>query len=327
MTVLVAIYSRFAGWCIPEAQIERLRSDFPEHTFVRADSDEEVLARIPSADLVFGTRVTPGQLAAARRLRWIHSAAAGVGNMLFPGMIESPVVMTCSRGNSAVTIAEHVIAVTLVLFRQLPLAWRGQRERAWVQDEYDAGSSIKTLRGARVLVVGLGAIGGEAGRLAAAFGAHVVGIRRRADAPRPVGVAAVVTPDRLPAELPLADVVVLAAPQMPETTPLIGERELALMKNDAVLVNVGRGTLVDEAALARALETGRLRGAALDVFEQEPLPPDSPLWGRDDVMMTPHVSGFHAEYWRGATDIFAGNLRRFLAGQPLVNLVDKKAGY
>ena len=327
MTVLVAIYSQFAGWCIPEAQVERLRREFPEHTFVRADSDEEALERIPSAEIVFGPRVTPEQLAAARRLRWIHSPAAGIGNMLFPEMIDSPVPMTNSRGNSAVTIAEHIIAVTLVLLRELPLAWRRQRERTWAQDEFDAGAATRTLRGARVLIVGLGAIGGEAGRLAAAFGAHVVGIRRRADGPRPAGVAAVVTPDRLHAELPLADVVVLAAPQMAETTHLIGERELTSMKDDAVLVNVSRGTLIDEAALARALEAGRLRGAALDVFEQEPLPSDSPLWGREDVMVTPHVSGYHADYWRDATTLFADNLRRFVAGQPLANPVDKKAGY
>jgi phosphoglycerate dehydrogenase-like enzyme len=327
MTVLVAIYSQFAGWCIPEAQIARLRRAFPGHTFVRADSDAEALERIPDADIVFGTRVTPAQLAAARRLRWIHSAAAGVGNMLFPEMVESPVPMTNSRGNSAVTIAEHIIAVTLVLLRELPLAWRAQRERAWAQDEFEAGASFKTLRGARVLIVGLGAIGGEAGRLAAAFGSHVVGIRRRTDGPRPAGIAAVVTPDCLDAELPLADLVILAAPQVPATNYLIGERELALMKDDAVLVNVSRGTLVDETALVRALETGRLRGAALDVFEEEPLPAGSPLWGREDVVVTPHVSGYHAHYWRDATDIFADNLRRFVAGQPLANPVDKKAGY
>ena len=327
MTVLVAIYSQFGGWNIPDLQLERLRREFPEHAFVRADSDQEVVERIPAADIVFGTRITPEQLAAAGRLRWIHSPAAGIGNMLFPEMIRSAVAMTNSRGNSAVTIAEHIIAVTLVLLRRLPLAWRRQREATWAHDDFDAGASTGTLRDARVLIVGLGAIGGEAGRLAAAFGAHVVGIRRRTDGSRPSGVAAVVTPDRLHAELPLADVVVLAAPQLAETTHLMGEREIALMKDDAVLVNVSRGALVDETALLRALETGRLRGAALDVFEQEPLPPDSPFWRREDVVVTPHVSGYHAHYWRDATDIFADNLRRFAAGEPLVNPVDKIAGY
>ncbi|HEX9368689.1 MAG TPA: D-2-hydroxyacid dehydrogenase [Vicinamibacterales bacterium] len=327
MRVLVAIYGSVAAWRIPDAQVAQLRREFPEHTIVRADSDAEVLERIPDADVVFGGWLKPEHIVAARRLRWIHSQAAGVGNMMFPEMIASSIDVTSSRGNSSATIAEHVIAVTLALLRDLPLAWRRQAERTWAQDEFDGGASIRTLRGARVLIIGLGSIGGEAGRLAAAFGAHVVGIRRRADGPPSPGVAAVVTADRLHDELPLADVVVLAAPQTPATTRLIGDRELAMMKDDAVLVNVSRGTLVDEAALARALGTGRLRGAALDVFEPEPLAPDSPLWARTDVLVTPHVSGFHAEYWPVIMKIFTDNLRRFAAGQPLANSVDKKAGY
>lgn len=327
MKILVAIYSSVDAWCIPDREMDRLRRDFPEHTFVRAESDPETLERIADVDIVFGGWLTPEQVGAARRLRWVHSPAAGVGNMLFPEMLASAAGITNSRGNSSATMGEHVIAVTLALLRRLPLALRRQAERAWAQNEFDPSASIRTLRGARVLVVGLGSIGGEVARLAAAFGAHVVGIRRRADGPPPAGVAAVVTPGRLHDELPLADVVVLAAPQTPATTRLVGDRELAAMKDDAVLVNVSRGALVDEAALVRALETGRLRGAALDVFEREPLPLGSPLWGRSDVLMTPHVSGFHADYWPFVVGLFADNLRRFTAGQPLANPVDKRAGY
>lgn len=327
MRILVAIYSDFRCWCIPEAQVDALRRAFPEHTFVRADSDDAVLAAVAAADVAFSSRITAAHFAAAPRLRWIHSPAAGVGSMLFPEIVRAPVVVTNSRGNSSTTIAEHTIAVALALLRQLPLAWERQAGKVWAQDEFDAGASVRTLRGARMLIVGLGSIGGETARLASAFGAHVVGIRRRADGPRPPGVDAVVPPARLPAELPHADVVVLSAPQTAETVHLIGEAELARMKDDAVLVNVSRGKLIDELALVRALETGRLRGAALDVFEHEPLDPASPLWSRRDVLVTPHVSGFHADYWPQATQLFADNLRRFAAGQPLLNLVDKQAGY
>jgi phosphoglycerate dehydrogenase-like enzyme len=247
--------------------------------------------------------------------------------MLFPEMVSSSVVMTNSRGNSSVTIAEHVLAVTLSLFRDLPLAQRRQAERVWAQNEFDAGAAIRTLRGARVLVVGLGSIGSETARLAIAFGAEVVGLRRRPELDGPDGILSVLSPDALHDELPRADVVVLAAPQTSGTWHLIGDRELSLMKRDAILVNVSRGKLVDEAALVRALDGRRLRGAALDVFEHEPLDPASPLWGRPDVLITPHVSGFHAGYWPDATRLFAENLRRFEAGQPLENLVDKHAGY
>jgi phosphoglycerate dehydrogenase-like enzyme len=285
------------------------------------------LRAIPPADVAFSSRITPAHLAAAFCLRWIHSPAAGVGAMLFPEMVSSSVVMTNSRGNSSVTIAEHVIAVTLSLFRDLPLAQRRQAERVWAQNEFDTGAAIRTLRGARVLVVGLGSIGSETARLAIAFGAEVVGLRRRPELDGPDGIVSVLSPDALHDELPRADLVVLAAPQTSGTWHLIGDRELSLMKRDAILVNVSRGKLVDEAALVRALDVRRLRGAALDVFEHEPLDPASPLWGRPDVLITPHVSGFHAGYWPDATRLFAENLRRFEAGQPLENLVDKHAGY
>jgi phosphoglycerate dehydrogenase-like enzyme len=314
MRALVAIYSPFASWCIPEAQVEWLRREFPRHTFLRADSDDETLARIGDVEVVFGATVRPDQLAASHRLRWIHSPAAGIGNMLFPEMIASPVVMTNSRGNSAATIAEHTVGVTLALLRDLPLAMRRQTERIWAQDEFNAGARIKMLRDCRVLIVGFGSIGREVGRLMSALGAAVTGIRRS-------------VPADLHAELARADVVVVSAPQTNETLHMIGATEFASMKDDAVIVNVSRGKLIDETALARALETGRLRGAALDVFEHEPLAPASPLWGRTDVFITPHVSGFQARHWPDATALFAGNLRRFETGQPLLNLVDKTAGY
>jgi phosphoglycerate dehydrogenase-like enzyme len=326
--VLVAIYSPFASWCIPDAEVEELRREFPEHTFSRADSDEETVERIGDADVVFGSTVSPAQLAAAARLRWIHSPAAGVGGMLFPAMLASTIVMSNSRGNSSVTIAEHVVAVTLALLRDLPLAWRRQQARVWAQDEFDAGARIHLLRGLRVLIVGLGSIGGETARLVSAFGATVVGIRRRpGHSPPPTGVAAVAGPDALAAELKGADVVVISAPQTARTMHLIGERELAIMKDEAILVNVSRGKLIDEAALERALAAGRLRGAALDVFEHEPLDPGSSLWARDNVIVTPHVSGFRRDHWPEARRLFAENLRRFVAGTPLVNEVDKMAGY
>jgi len=327
MNVVIAIYSPFASWCIPDASVEALRRDFPEHSFIRADSDAETQSVIADADVAFSSQLKPSHLAAASRLRWVHSPAAGIGGMLFPEMVRSPVIMTNSRGTSAITIAEHTLAVTLALLRDLPLAWRRQSEREWAQNEFNAGASIRTLRGASVLIVGLGAIGTETARLMSALGATIVGVRRRIDVPVPPGVAQVVPATELHEQLARADVVVIAAPQTKETVRLIGAPELALMKHDAVLVNISRGKLVDEPALVEALEAGRLRGAALDVFEHEPLPRESPLWSRADVLITPHVSGFHADYWPSATRLFADNLRRFAAGLPLVNVVDKEAGY
>jgi phosphoglycerate dehydrogenase-like enzyme len=327
MKILVAAYSPFPSWCLPDADYDRLVAQLPEHTIVRARSDAETLEKIGDADVFFGMTLRPEQFAAARRLKWVHSPAAGLGPMLFPEMIASPIPMTNSRGNSSRAIAEHVIAVTLALWRQLPLAFRQQSERVWDQDPYDSGATFRLIRGARVLIVGIGSIGAETARLFTALGAHVVGVRRRADGDPIAGVASVVPVERLHDELPQADVVVIAAPHTPATIKQIGARELDLMKRDAVLVSVSRGTLVDENALFGALRAGRIRGAALDVTEQEPLPADSPLWGLPNVLMTPHVSGFHATYWSEVVAIFTDNLRRFLDGRPLVNVVDKRAGY
>jgi phosphoglycerate dehydrogenase-like enzyme len=325
MTILVAIYSPFSSWCIPDVWVERLRERFPEHSFTVATNDGESLGGIRGADVAFGARVNAAQFDAARALDWIHSHAAGVGGMLFPALVESNVILTNSRGLSAVSIAEHTVMVTLALMRALPHAFECQRERRWAQDEFI--DRIRTLRGARVLVVGLGAIGSEVARLAVAFGASVTGIRRRVEAGAPPGVEKVASPSDLAGELPKADVVVICAPQTSETMHLLGARELALIKEGALLVNVSRGKLVDETALASALDSGRLRGAALDVFEHEPLDPASPLWERRDVIVTPHVSGFFEHYWRDVVDLFSDNLRRFESGQPLRNVVDKRAGY
>jgi phosphoglycerate dehydrogenase-like enzyme len=323
--ILVAIYSPFEAWCIPDAQIGWLRRELPEHTFVKVASDEEAVAAIGDAEVVFGARVRPEQLAAARQLRWIHSPAAGVGNMLFPAMVDAPIELTNSRGLASVPIAEHVIAMTLALLRDLPLAWRRQAERVWAQNEFHAGPPLRTLKGLRVLVVGLGSIGGEVARLAGAFGATVAAIRRRAGVAAP-HVDAVRPPECLHDELRLADVVVVAAPDTTATRHLIGGRELAMLKDGAVLVNVSRGKLVDESALATELARGRIR-AGLDVFEHEPLAAESPLWASPATLITPHVSGHFDGYWAAAAALFADNLRRFTAGAPLLNPVDKKAGY
>jgi phosphoglycerate dehydrogenase-like enzyme len=327
VNILVLIHSPFRMWTVPDAQVERLQREFPAHTFLHARSDEEALPLVERADVAFSSQVNADQLARAARLRWIHSPAAGVAGMLYPEMLASPIELSNSRGLSARTIAEHVLAVTLAIFRRLPLAFERQRARTWAQDEITAPPGNRTIAGSRVLVVGLGAIGAETAARMHALGATVTGIRRRTDAPNPPGVSAVAAPEALLELLPHADVVVLAAPQTPLTRGLIGARELEAMKPEGILVNVSRGGLVDEDALAGALRDGRLAGAALDVFRREPLGPDSPLWTVPNLLVTPHTSGFRRDHWDAATELFAENLRRFERGAELLNLVDKRAGY
>lgn len=325
MNILLAVHSPFEIWTIPLEFVTRLRSAFPAHTFLHATDHAEATAMYREADVVFAGQITREQLSVASRLRWLHSPAAGVGGMLFAEMRASDVVITNSRGMSADTIAEHVVAVTLAIFRRLPHAFRSQADRVWAQDAIGKEKN-RLIAGAHVLVVGLGAIGTAVATRMTRLGARVTGIRRRVSS-EVTAEWTVATSDRLHDLLPQADVVVIAAPHTRETRNLIGARELSLMSRDAVLVNVSRGQLVDEPALVEALRNESISAAALDVFVDEPLPAESPFWTLPNVLITPHTSGFRPDHWDAAIALFAENLRRFDAGAPLLNVVDKEAGY
>jgi phosphoglycerate dehydrogenase-like enzyme len=258
----------------------------------------------------------------------VQSPAVGVGNLMFPELLASDVVITSARGIRARSIAEHVLGVTIALARKLPVALRAQIAHRWAQEELEgADVDVRTLQGQRMGIVGLGAIGLELVKIAAPFGFRISAIRRRVDAPAPPGVDAVWPPDRLLDLLAQSDVVVLAAPHTPETRHLIGRRELDAFKRGALLVNIARGKLVDDEAVIEALRDGRLGGAALDVFSQEPLPASSPYWDLPNVIVTPHTSGAMRDYWTPLVALFAENLRRFEKGEALLNIVDKAAGY
>ena len=324
LDVLVAIFSDTEAWTIPRARVDDLRRRFPDVRFLHAESVEEMVRLIPTAEVAFTSRLTERAFDAAPALRWVHSPAAGVGSMLFPAMTASRVVISNSRGMNAVAVAEHALTLILAALRRLPEALRAQSERRWIANEL---SGLPSLRGRTLLVAGLGAIGCELARMASGLGMRVVGTRRDTGEPLPDGVAEAHSPSALPALLPRADVVVLAAPLTAETRGMIGAAELALMKPSAWLVNVARGKLVDERALVLALERGALAGAALDVFEHEPLPSASPLWSMPNVVITPHVAGFRHDYWEAATELFAANLCSYRAGEVVANMVDKRAGY
>jgi len=327
VTVLVALYSSVAAWNIPLAYVERLRGAFPQHTFLHATGSAEVEAMIPHADVAYASELRAQHFMAASHLRWVHSSAAGVGGMLTPTVVASEVVVTNSRGMSGETIAEHVLGLALALFRKFPLAFRSQSGRRWAQDDTLQPPPPRTIKGSRVLVVGLGGIGAATAIRFAALGADVTAVRRRTGLPVPEGVSTVVADDALMTALPSADIVVLAAPHTRNTRSLIGPAQLDAMKADAILINVSRGTLVDERSLVSALRRGIIGGAGLDVFEHEPLAPDSELWDLPNVIITPHVAGFRADHWDAATAMFAENLRRFDSGAPLLNVVDKAEGY
>jgi phosphoglycerate dehydrogenase-like enzyme len=314
-------------WNLPRSHLERLAGDFPEIEFASPHDPTGVDAALPGADVMFGFGVRPDNFTRAEHLRWIHVTAASVASVLFPELVESAVVVTNGRGLHGAAMAEHTLGVMLSFARGLHLARDAQRERRWTQQELWVGPpSFGELAGSTLGVVGLGAVGRALAERARALLVEVVAVRRH-PAADPAPAHAQWGTERLGELLERSHWVVLAAPLTAATRGLIGAPELARMRSDAVLINLGRGPLVDEPALIEALRAGRIAGAGLDVFEREPLPPDSPLWDMRNVIVTPHVSGLGPRYWERATDLFRRNLKAFLAGRPLENVVDKQAGY
>ncbi len=323
MKIVTSVYSD-PTWTLPPDQVERLRREFPRFTIVDAPSRDARLRELPDADVAFLSQLRPDEFAVASRLRWIQSPAAGVASLLFPALRASGVTLTNARGIHGDAMAEHVIGLAIVLFRQIHTAIRDQARQRWHKPPQ---AIFRMLRGRVCGVVGLGAIGTAVAERASALGMDVVAMRRRVEERRPACVSAVYPPSELAAVLGRSDVLVLTAPLTDETRGLIGTAELRLMRPGAVLINVARGKLVKEGELAAELSRGTIAGAALDVFEHEPLPPDSELWDLPNVVLTPHTSAFRDDYWTLAVDLLASNLRRFERGETLANLVDKDAGY
>lgn len=289
-------------------------------------ASESALRLVADAEVYMGFGIPAALLRAGRRLKWVHSGAAGVGGSLTAEMLASDVVFTNSAGIHGPPVAETVLAFLLHFARGLDHAIAAQAEGRWGRGVFDGPAApVRELGRSTVGVVGLGGIGREVARRAGALGATVVGVRRR---PLPVEGVEVLSGDgALDALLARSDYVVLTAPETAETRGLMDRARLARMRREAVLVNVARGGLVDEDALADALEAGRLRGAALDVFSTEPLPPAHRLWSAPRLLITPHVSAYSGAFWERESALLEENLRRWAAGEPLLNVVDKGAGY
>jgi phosphoglycerate dehydrogenase-like enzyme len=313
-------------WMLPSSEVQRLMAALPDHEVIEARTPEERARAFPDAEVLLVTRISSAEATAARRLRWIQSTAVGVAPLLVPEIVKSPVVVTNVRGVHAAPIAEHAIALVLALRRRLHQARDRQATRTWAQTELQQ-ARVPVLAKSTLLVVGLGAIGSRVAALGAGLGMRVIGVRRRPHESMPAGVSSVVGPDRLHEVLAQADAVVLATPRTEDTRTMIGAAEFAVMRPTAVLVNVARGRLIDDAALLTALERGTIAGAGLDAFIREPLPDDDPLWRLPNVLITPHTAAFGDDYWAPAVDLFLENVARFVRGEPLLNVVDKDQGY
>jgi phosphoglycerate dehydrogenase-like enzyme len=333
-----------AVWDMPEWAMQEIRAELPAGWELveiesaadgRGDGGEpsrEVLEALRGAEIYMGYGFPPALLEAAQqggeaRLRWVHSGAAGVGSALHDGLRQSEIVLTNSAGVHAVPMAETILAMILYFARGLDLAVAGQREHIWQKAPFEGPDTpVREIGDATVGIVGFGGIGKALSRRATSLGMRVLALKRR-PAEAPPGVELLFGDGGLKRLLSESDYVALTLPETDETRGMIGADELSQMQSAAVLLNVGRGRLVDEPALVKALLAGKLRGAGLDVFAREPLPADSPLWSLPNVLVLPHISATSRRFWRRQTDLIIENLRRYRRGEPLRNTVDKRAGY
>lgn len=332
-----------AVWSIPDAALDEIRQAAAPHFDVcvvdapadsrgdgGAPSDQAVEA-VRDAEVYFGFGFPRPLFESARQgghLRWVHTGTAGVGGSLYPEMVESDVVLTNSAGIHAEPIADTVLAGILHFARGLDMAAEGKAAHRWNDEAFTgAGSPLVEVAGSLLGVAGYGGIGRAVARRARALGMQVLALRSGPTTETEQGTEFVWGDAGMERLLAESRYLLISLPATPETRGFLEADRIGALRPDAVVINVGRGELVDEDALLEALRERRIRGAALDVFRKEPLPDESPLWDLPNVLITPHASGPTPHFWERQTPLILENLRRYLAGEELLNRVDKKAGY
>ena len=306
-----------------EDRLAELQAAFPQVEWARARTPEETLAQIGDTEVVFG-HLNSEAVRAAKSLKWVQGHAAGVEwTASVPELADSDIQITNTRGAHAQTIAQHTIGMLVALARNFKLRFEEQGRREWTR--FPEKPSVG-LTGLTMGVVGLGNIGRAIAKAAWGIDMRVIAVDAYPVA-KPDTVESVWGLDRLDDLLREADAVAIATPYTPETANLIDARRIGVMKQGAFLLVVSRGGIVDETALVAALKAGKLAGAGLDVQAVEPMVADDPLWDAPNIFLTPHGSGHSVQTTAGATNIFRDNLKRYLAGQPLENLVDVKRGF
>lgn len=302
------------------AKIREIAPDLDIHVFPSIGDAQDML---PSAEILitYGEDLTPAHIGVCTQLKWIHVISAGLELMPFPEIAARDILVTNARGIHIIPMAEYTLGMILMFSRRFAELYRNQLDRNW-----DRTIRIDELHGQTLGVIGAGAIGTEIAKRAQAFGMKTLGVATTAREQE--GFDEMFGRDGMDEVLQRSDFAVVIVPLTPDTDRLIGEREIGLMKPTAVLINISRGRVVEEAALLDALQTGKIRGAGLDVFEQEPLPKDHPFWGMDNVVLTPHLSSRSPHYMERALAIFRHNLRVTRAGEgDLQNKIDPVKGY
>lgn len=327
MKLLIFVHHPFDLWNAPAWFSARLRQEFPQVSVVHLPDYKGVDAEIGGADVAITWSIRPQQIQDAKKLRWLHSPAAAVHQLIFPELVESDIVLTNAREVHGPVVAEHVIALIFALAKKISDAVRLQQKHEWGQQiMWDERPRVREVAGATVGLLGLGAIGREVAKRAKALGMRVIAVREHPEKGSE-GADTVFGPGQIDEIFRQSDYVVLAAPVTDRTQVIANAQRLDLMKPDACLINVGRAQLLAEAALAAVLRQKKIGGAALDVFPKEPLGADSPLWDVPNLLITPHTAGLTDKLWERHYTLFSENLRRYIDGRPLLGIVDKHKGY
>ena len=306
---------------------QALRERWPELRVVHLPDYDVLGPELPDTDIFVGYSLRAQQLKEAKKLKWIHSTAAGVAQLAYPELRDSGILVTNPRGIFSKPMAEHTIGMMIALARNFPDSTRYQDKCTWGQSLiWDKPEQLTELNGKTLLIIGFGSIGHELAKRAKAFEMRVCGVTRSGKGDTSLAEK-IVPATELNTVLPEADYIVIAAPETEETKQLVGAGEISKMKRGARLLNLGRGSLLDEAALIVALESGQLAGAALDVTSVEPLPSDSPLWKAPNLFITPHTSGVSELLWVRQTEMLLNLLELWFSGREMTNVVDLRIGY
>ena len=306
---------------------ESIRARYPGMWVLHLPNYDTLPQELPDTNIFVGYSLRAEQLFHARELKWIHSTAAGVAQLMYPELQQSGITVTNASGIFSVPMAEHTMGLILAMARNFPDSVRYQDQAKWsVQDLWDKPQHLTEINGSVLLIVGYGSIGRELARRAKPFDMRVWGVTRSGNGDS-TQAEKILPVSRLNEALPHADYVVISAPETSETKHLIGAEQIARMKRGARLINVARGSLLDEGALIGALQNGALGGAALDVTSMEPLPPQSPLWRAPNLFITPHTSAISERLWLRETELLLKLLDEWFQGKPLSNRVDFSRGY
>lgn len=320
MKILIVKIKDIPPLQLKEEHLAKIRKVAPEAEIV-AVSQEEMGNHLKDATILVTFPWIIPDFSQAKNLKWVHSLSAGMEKILTPEFINSPILASNSSGVHGIPIAEHVIGMMLIFTRRFYITLRQQLEKKWQRL-----TNLTELRDKTILVIGFGHIGREVVRLAKSLGMHTLAIDKNLTQ-KPDFLDEFYLPQNLNEILARADFVVLCLPYTKETHHFLAKEQFGRMKKEAFLINIGRGGLVNEEELIEALNAGEIAGAGLDVTEEEPLPKESPLWELENVIITPHHSGWSEKYMDRAIDIFCQNLKAFLEDRPLPNLVDKSKGY